>query len=143
MVEEQLIPQSIMITDDHSVIRRTLREWLSEEFPGIQVVENSSGEAALEMLASQNLPEIVLMDFHLPGRSGITVIKQIKEDYPDLPVVMLTIQEDKQYREKALEAGADEYVVKRRMYTDLIPAVIKALSKSKSGNTQSDRDLEQ
>jgi two-component system, NarL family, invasion response regulator UvrY len=105
MVEKQLVPQSIMITDDHSVIRRTLREWLREEFPGIRVVENSSGEAALEMLASEPPPEIVLMDFHLPGRSGITVIKQIKEDYPDLPVVMLTIQEDKQYREKALEAG--------------------------------------
>ncbi len=142
MVEKQLVPQSIMITDDHSVIRRTLREWLREEFPGIRVVENSSGEAALEMLASEPPPEIVLMDFHLPGRSGITVIKQIKEDYPDLPVVMLTIQEDKQYREKALEAGADEYVVKRRMYTDLIPAVRNALGKSRSGKIQSHSDPE-
>jgi DNA-binding NarL/FixJ family response regulator len=87
------------------------------------------------MLATEPPPEIVLMDFHLPGRSGITVIKQIKEDYPDLPVVMLTIQEDKQYREKALEAGADEYVVKRRMYTDLIPAVKNALGKNKTGKT--------
>jgi DNA-binding NarL/FixJ family response regulator len=141
MVEKQIVPQSIMITDDHSVIRRTLREWLSEEFPGIRVVENSSGEAALEMLASQTLPEIVLMDFHLPGQSGITVIKQIKKDHPDLPVVMLTIQEDKQYREKALEAGADEYVVKRRMYTDLIPAVQNALDKSSSGTAQSNPEV--
>lgn len=137
MVEDQHFPQSIMITDDHSVIRRTLREWLSEEFPGIQVVENSSGEAALEMLANQTLPEIVLMDFHLPGQSGITVIKQIKKEHPDLPVVMLTIQEDKQYREKALEAGADEYVVKRRMYTDLIPAVKNALEDKRSRKDQS------
>jgi len=136
MVDQKNIPQSIMITDDHSIIRRTLREWFNEEFPGIRVFENSSGEAALEMLAAQPLPEIVLMDFHLPGRSGITVIKEIKKDYPDLPVVMLTIQEDKQYREKALEAGADEYVVKRRMYTDLIPAVKNALGKSRSGINQ-------
>lgn len=63
------------------------------------------------------------MDFHLPGRSGIDISQEIKAKHPELPVVILTIQEDDQYQAKAFEAGIDGYVVKRKMYTDLIPTI--------------------
>lgn len=116
-------PARILITEDHSIIRRTLRDWLGEEYPGLRVMEASSGEDALVVLEDQPLPELVLMDFHLPGRSGIEISREIKKHHPDLPVVILTIQEDEQYQTKALEAGVDGYVIKRKMYTDLIPTI--------------------
>ena len=116
-------PKSILITDDHGIIRLTLREWLAEEFPELSIQEASSGEQALELLAVKPRPELVLMDFHLPGRSGIEVTKQIKKQFPDIRVVVLTIQEDQQYIDQAQEAGADGYVIKRQMYSELIPSI--------------------
>ena len=73
-----IFPKSILITDDHSIIRLTLREWLAEEFPELSIQEASSGEQALELLAEEPRPELVLMDFRLPDRSGIDVTKDIK-----------------------------------------------------------------
>jgi len=123
-------PRSILITDDHGIIRLTLREWLVGEFPELSIQEACSGEQALELLALKPRPELVLMDFHLPGRSGIDVTKQIKNQFPDIRVVVLTIQEDQQYIEQAREAGADGYVIKRQMYTDLIPSIQNIFSGS-------------
>ena len=116
-------PASIIITDDHTVIRSTLRDWLCEEYPGLQVFEASSGENALALLASEAKPDLVLMDFHLPGKTGIETTREIKEVFPHIPVILLTIQEDQLYVERAIEAGAKGYVIKRKMYSDLMPAI--------------------
>ena len=123
MIENNSFPRSILITDDHSVIRQTLREWLCEEFPELIVQEARSGEDALEILSSPSRPELILLDFHLPGISGIEVTREIKRRYPQLPVLILTIQEDQVYIDRALEAGADSYVIKRQMYNELIPSI--------------------
>jgi DNA-binding NarL/FixJ family response regulator len=125
MIEMKTFPRSILITDDHSIIRKTLREWLCEEFPELTVLEASSGEAALEILSGRERPELIVLDFHLPGLSGIEVTREIKSKYPDLPVLILTIQEDRVYIDRALEAGADSYVIKRQMYNELIPSIEK------------------
>jgi DNA-binding NarL/FixJ family response regulator len=123
MIETKPFPSSILITDDHSVIRKTLREWLSEEFPELIILEASSGEDALEIISDGTQPDLIVLDFHLPGISGIEVTRKIKGQYPHLPVLMLTIQEDQVYIDRALEAGADSYVIKRQMYSELIPTI--------------------
>jgi DNA-binding NarL/FixJ family response regulator len=122
-------PKTILITDDHSIIRSTLRDWLRGEFPDLEVLEASSGENALEILANNVSPDLVVLDFHLPGESGIDITRKIKKDYPQLPVLILTIQEDQQYIDKAREAGADGYVIKRHMYNDLIPNILSIINK--------------
>jgi len=123
MIKTRTFPRSILITDDHSVIRKTLKEWLCEEYPDLTVFEASSGEAALELLSERERPELIILDFHLPGLSGLEVTREIKSKYPDLPVLILTIQEDRVYIDRALEAGADSYVIKRKMYSELIPSI--------------------
>ena len=117
-----------MITDDHSVIRSTLREWLCEEFPNLVVHEASSGENALALLESAPDPDLVVMDFHLPGLTGIETTREIKAQHPQVPVIILTIQEDRQYVERAMDAGAEGYVIKRKMYSDLLPAISSVLA---------------
>lgn len=114
---------SILIVDDHHLIRRTLREWLSGNFPARTIIEAGSGEEALEFFEDVP-PNIVLMDIHLPGMSGIETIEKIKAKFPQTRVIVLTVQEDKRYRLKAEEAGADGYVIKRNMYTNLIPLIL-------------------
>lgn len=116
-------PATIIITDDHTVIRSTLRDWLCDEYPGLKVFEASSGENTLTLLASDAEPDLVLMDFHLPGKTGIETTRDINQEYPQLPVILLTIQEDQLYIERAIEAGAMGYVIKRKMYSDLLPAI--------------------
>ena len=120
--------KTILITDDHSVIRKTLCDWLIEEIPDIEIIEASSGERALSILGSESEPDLIVMDFHLPGISGLEATREIKSSAPDVPVVMLTIQEDRQYVSRALEAGVDGYVIKRKMYTDLLPTIQEILS---------------
>lgn len=114
---------TILVVDDHHLIRRTLREWLSKQFPSKRIIEAGSGEDALEIFL-ENQVNIVLMDVHLPGINGIDIVKIIKSDYPETRVIVLTVQEDKRYRLKAHEAGADGYVIKREMYSDLIPLIL-------------------
>ncbi len=123
MIKTRSFPRSILITDDHGVIRKTIKEWLCEEYPDLTVLEASSGEAALDLLSERERPEMIILDFHLPGLSGLEVTREIKSHYPDLPVLILTIQEDQVYIDRAFEAGADSYVIKRKMYGELIPSI--------------------
>jgi len=131
MAENNNHKASILIADDHNIMRKTLRQWLSSKFPNLQVFEASSGEQALDVLQGSTV-ELVLMDIHLPGMNGIDTTKQIKSAYPDLPVIVLTVQEDERYQAEAIKAGADAYVVKRKMYAELIPLILSFINLGKN-----------
>jgi two-component system, NarL family, response regulator NreC len=112
----------LMLVDDHEVIRTGLR-MLLESQPDIMIVgEASSGLEALEMVA-QVRPDVIVMDITLPDITGIEATRRIKESYPDIAVVALTIHEDEQYFFQMLQAGASGYVPKRAAPEDLISAV--------------------
>lgn len=117
----------ILITEDHHFMRKTLREWLSKELSPVEIFEASNGEDALSLSQSRML-DLVLMDVHLPDMNGIEATERLKNRFPVLPVVILTVQENGPYEQEAISAGADAYVVKRNMYTDLIPAIEDVLS---------------
>ena len=123
MTDNNNYQSSILIADDHNIMRKTLRQWLSSKFPHLQVFEASSGEQALEVLKGSTVG-LVLMDIHLPGIDGLDTTRQIKSACPDLPVIVLTVQEDERYQAEATKAGADAYVVKRKMYAELIPLMM-------------------
>jgi len=123
--ENKNIP-SILIADDHNIMRKTLRQWLATKFPDLRVVEANSGEQALDRLRVNEF-NLVLMDIHLPGINGITTTSQIKTEYPNLPVIVLTVQEDERYQHEAKQAGADAYVIKQKMYADLVPLMLSFL----------------
>ena len=129
-----LADTNVLIVDDHHIIRRTLRQWLTGKFPTVNIVDLNSGEEAVTY-TTQNPVNLVLMDVHLPGIDGIEATRKIKTQCPELPVIILTVQEVDRYRTSATEAGADGYVIKRQMYTDLIPAidsVLNSIEKNKS-----------
>jgi DNA-binding NarL/FixJ family response regulator len=116
----------ILITEDHHLLRKMLRDWLAKQLPFIEVLQASKGEEAVTLCKSRSL-DLVLLDFHLPDMNGIEVTEQIKTLTPTLPVVILTFQNDGYYKDKAIDAGVDAYVIKDRMYTDLIPAIEELL----------------
>lgn len=134
-----LTPYRILITEDHHFMRKTLRGWLSKELSPVEILEASNAEDALALCKSQPL-DLVLMDFHLPDMNGIEVTEQIKMACPALPVVILTVQESGQYKDKAVKAGVNAYVIKHQMYTDLIPAIKKLLRQENAPGEKSNHN---
>jgi len=119
---------TILIVEDHDQVRATLYDWLSVVFPQYTFFEAKSGEEAVNKVIAQT-PTLVLMDIGLPRMNGIQATRMIKSASPETKVVILTIHEDPQYQTDAASAGANGYVVKRKMHYELIPILKKLLDK--------------
>ena len=93
-------------------MRKSLREWLEGAFPKYQFIEAASGEEAIDITQAR-APRAVIMDISLPGMSGIEAMKQIKTTMPATQVVVLTVHEEKAFRDDATAAGASAFIPKR------------------------------
>ena len=116
---------SILIVDDHEVVRQGLRAYLDAQ-PGFIVIgEASSGEEA-EKLAADLLPDVVLMDLVMSGVGGVEATRKIKDLTPRTQIVVLTSYHQDEFIFPALQAGAISYVLKDVMMDDLVDAIHKA-----------------
>ena len=114
--------RTVLIVDDHAVLRRLLRSNLLEWFDGLEILEAEDGETATE-IAAEARPDLVIMDIALPGMNGIDATRAIKQSLPDTPVIILTVHELDAYRNDANDAGADAYIPKRCMQSELSAAL--------------------
>lgn len=113
---------SLLLVDDHAVVRSGLRMLLESEADVEIVGEVGTAREALA-LVTQLAPDIVLMDIGLPDMSGIEAAREIKRIRPETAIVALTIHEDEEYFFKMLEAGASGYVPKRAAPEELLTAI--------------------
>ncbi len=112
----------LLLVDDHDIVRAGLRMLFLAE-PDMNIVgEAKSGETALAAVRELK-PDVVLMDIAMPGMSGIEATRRIKEAFPSIAVLALTMHEDEQYFFQMLEAGASGYVPKRAAADDLVSAI--------------------
>jgi two-component system, NarL family, response regulator NreC len=116
----------LLLVDDHAVVRSGLR-MLLESQAGLEIVgEAGTGHEALRLVKDLQ-PNIVLMDIGLPDMSGIEVTRQIKQQWPAVAVVALTIHEDEEYFFKMLQVGVSGYVPKRAAPEELLTALQTAI----------------
>jgi len=116
------MPISILIADDHGVLRAGLRALLNAE-PDFQVVaEASSGEEAVHK-AQTLQPQVVLMDIKMQGMDGIEATRQIVKTFPQVCVLLLTLYEETSMLREAMKAGATGYILKRAVETELNQAI--------------------
>lgn len=108
-------------------MRKSLRQWLEGAFPKYQFIEAATGEQAIAITQEQ-APCAVIMDIRLPGMNGIETTRHIKATMPTTQVVILTIHEEKAFRNDAASAGASAYVPKRIMRKKLLPALAAVLA---------------
>lgn len=101
-------PSILIVEDDETIALGVVR---CLEMEGFDVRHTTTGEAALAT-AAQRAPDLVLLDWMLPGMDGIDVLKQLKKAHPSAPVIMMTARISEQDRVAGLDAGADDYVVK-------------------------------
>ena len=112
----------LLLVDDHAVVRVGLRLMLQSE-ADIEIL-GEAGSAAEAIEAAGRLgPDLILMDIGLPDKSGIDATREIKQRFPKMIVVALTIHEDQEYFFKMLEAGASGYVPKRAAPEELLTAI--------------------
>jgi DNA-binding NarL/FixJ family response regulator len=112
----------ISIVDDEKELRESIATFVNNS-PGFRCVSAyNSGEAALKHLP-QERPDVVLMDIHMTGMSGIECVRRLKAILPDLQIVMLTVYEDTEQIFKALSAGASGYMLKRLTPGKLLEAI--------------------
>jgi DNA-binding NarL/FixJ family response regulator len=118
---------TIVMADDHEVVRAGLRRLISIDKKFHIVAEAENGSDAVQLVAQYN-PDIVMLDILMPFMDGIEATVEIKEKFPDMIVVMLTAYEDSQHIEKAMAAGANGYLTKDISAHDLVLALNNVLS---------------
>jgi len=121
---------TILIVDDEPQIRRVMRTTLSSH--GYAVVEAASGEEALEKLRAVR-PDLIVLDVNMPGISGLETCAEIRTS-SDVPIIMLTIRNSERDKVQALDAGADDYVVKPFGVQELMARIRAALRRSAPGD---------
>lgn len=116
---------SVLLVDDHSVVRQGVRAFLVTQ-PGITVVgEAGSGEEAIK-LAEQHVPDVILMDLIMPNMDGVEATRRVKQVSPRSQVVVLTSYHEDEHIFPALKAGALSYILKDISAEELASAVRKA-----------------
>jgi two-component system invasion response regulator UvrY len=116
----------ILIADDHAIIRKGLRQILLEEYPSAIITEAKDAEDAIKSTLNVQY-DVVICDLSMPGRSGLDVVEHVKQNYPKLPVLILSIHPEEQYAVRALKAGAAGYLSKDTATEELVKAVQKVL----------------
>jgi two-component system invasion response regulator UvrY len=101
----------VLICDDHVIVRQGLRQLLSEAGDVEVSAEAADGPAALQRLRQGGI-DVLLLDIALPGRDGLDVLRQVREEWPRLPVLMLSTYPDRQYAVRSLKLGAMGYLNK-------------------------------
>jgi DNA-binding NarL/FixJ family response regulator len=115
---------TVMLVDDHHLVRLGFRRMLEDE-TGLRVVgEASDGHEAVE-LAAKLKPAVIVMDFALPSMNGAVATRMILKDAPDVAVLMLSMHSDLNYVRACLDAGARGYLLKNAMDLELVDAIRK------------------
>jgi DNA-binding NarL/FixJ family response regulator len=114
----------VLIADDHAVVRRGLRQILEAE-PDLEVAgEATSGTEVMEALRTQRY-DVAVLDITMPGRGGLDVLHDIRQNFPELRVLILSMHPEERYALRVLKAGAAGYLTKESAADELITALRK------------------
>ena len=104
--------KQIIIVDDHEVVRLGLKSLL-DQYPQYKVISEAESASEAIKQAKELQPDIILMDIRLPGKSGIEACEEIKSEFPDIQIIMLTSYAEDEMLFSAIKAGASGYVLKQ------------------------------
>ena len=115
-------PTTIVIADDHSVVRSGLRMLLDAE-PDFEVVAEAGDVDSARRYVRGHKPAVLILDLNMPGEPSLPAIPALREEFPDTQIVVLTMQDDPAFAREAMRAGALGYVLKEAADAELVEAV--------------------
>ena len=132
----------LIIVDDHAIVRKGLIQILTmeETLPLSDIDEAESAPELFSKLREKNY-DLVILDISMPGRDGLDILKELKTDYPKLPVLMLSTFSEDQYAVRSLKAGAAGYIRKSRDPGELVNAIKAVYSGRKYFSTETAEKL--
>jgi DNA-binding NarL/FixJ family response regulator len=116
----------ILIADDHEIVRKGLNNVLMETLQPVKVEEARNGQEAMSKVLKGEY-DLVVLDMKMPGKSGLDVLKEIRQHRPKLPVLILSMHPEEQFAIRAIRAGAAGYLTKECAGDELVLAIRKAL----------------
>jgi DNA-binding NarL/FixJ family response regulator len=117
---------SVLLVDDHSLVRRGFRRIL-EDAPDIAVVGEASDGAEAIRLAAELRPRLIVMDCALPGMSGLDATRRILQKFPETAILMLSMHSEDTWVHQALDAGARGYILKSAVDMELVTAIRRVI----------------
>jgi len=120
----------ILIADDHAVVRRGLKEILASEDDMDVVGEAKNGDEALELVRKLDW-DVAVLDFSMPGRSGVELIKEIKRRHPSRPILVLSMLPEEAHAAQVFKAGGSGYINKESAGEELTAAIRKVANGGK------------
>ena len=112
----------VAVVDDHSIVRSGLMKILKEE-PDMEVIAEADGYIQLFNSLKFALPDIVLLDISMPGKNGLEIAKELKQEYPGVKTLMLSMHPEERFSVRAIKAGASGYVTKESAADELVKAI--------------------
>ncbi len=122
MKTEKKKPIRLVLADDHAVVRKGIREFLEEDPEICVVAEASDGEEAVARVA-QAQPDLAVLDIQMPRLNGLEATREVKKNFPEVRVLVITAYDDDPYIFAALQAGANGYLLKTASSDEIVQAV--------------------
>lgn len=117
---------SVLIADDHKIVRHGLKKILEDEFSEVTIGEASRDTEIAEQLEKSKW-DLVILDISMPGKSGLEVLKDIKATHPKIPVLILSMYPEEQFALRVMKSGASGYIRKDCAPEELVDAVKEIL----------------
>ena len=114
----------VLVVDDSPLFRRGVRDLLVEGLQGVKIGEAGNAQEMLDLLRRKPW-DVAVLDISMPGMNGLDALKHVKEEFPDLPVLILSMYPEEQYAIRMIKAGADGYLTKSSTPEELLSAIQK------------------
>ncbi len=112
----------VLIADDHAIVRHGLKQILADTGDIVVAGDAGSGAEAIKLARAEAF-DVMLLDISMPDRNGIEVLKQVRQEFPKLAVLMLSMHREDQYAIRSLKAGASGYLNKQSAPDELVTAI--------------------
>ena len=117
----------VLIVEDNRIFREAFKKGLLDYFPSMVIEGTTNGEETLQKI-KEGLPALIFMDIRLPGTNGLQLTQKVKADFPDITVAILTDYDLPEYRQAAVQYGADRFYVKNSLKWDELEALVQSIS---------------
>ena len=124
-VETKSHRTTVLVVDDNSFFRKTVLKFLETQFKSIKLIEANNGSDAMR-LVQENVPDLIVLDINMANMSGFEVARQVKQEFPFIPIIILTNYDENEYRLAAKKTLVDAFIIKKNLVSEL-PGVVKEL----------------